>query len=441
VVAPPLAQSRETLETKVTVSGDRVQLEWSARHPWDEVLRTRPPGLLAEYRLPGGQVALDCLAGAASGVAGRGCQGVQGMRDRDPKRRLLTYVLPATLTRVPEGAACLLFRLPDQRPLPLRRADRDRTETTRFRYLEWEALARADGERGASSRRVAEARSALEAKRAELAAAERQNGERGWGSAAACAAIPAPDLGEVSENRPVAEMREHAIVARQVCVMRVRNAAEQAAGLDFGSRLAAGVVLPPSMLDSVLALLPRRTGAAAVLTDERQQQLTVFRRDYTQFAPQVERYRSDVRQAGYDQPHFGTFGSLLRLQTIGTDAGTFIARALQQGAALPPHIVLGWVGGNLEAYTRCVDDGQAQLATSATSAAELASRRPAQQEAARQALVKTCEGGVARVEALRASLSQLERQLADAERAANQPRGPAPLPDRAREVNLEACVP
>ncbi|MBK9410296.1 MAG: hypothetical protein IPN47_20065 [Gemmatimonadetes bacterium] len=439
------AQSRETLETKVTVEGDRVILEWSAKHPWDPALQTSGVSLLAEYRTARGDVALDCLSntGPAS-YASRGCNGVMGTRHRGPRERSLAFTLPASLTAGPQGAACLLFRMPDQRLLPIRRVDRDRPETARFRYPEWEAVARREGETSSLRRRVDEARAALAAKQGEITALEQRNAAKRWSSAAACEAIPAPDLdpGEAAAARPTVESGEREIVARQVCVMRARNAADELAGKPLLQRLGFNVLQPPSILDSVLALLPRAPGVApSALSADRQQQLATYRRDYAQLAPNVPTYRKQIRDAGYAEPHFGSFGDFLFLQTITTQAGAAVASRAKSGEAQSREFVLGWVGGNLEAYSRCVDDGQTQLATSANAASELAARRPALQESARRALVKACNDDVGRLEALRAQLGPLELQVGAAERALAELRPPTGLPQRAREVNHEACVP
>lgn len=436
-----MAQGRETLETKVTVRDGRVHLEWSAKHPWDATLLSSAPVLLAEYRTASGTVALDCLGSATSRYSGRGCAGLAGTRDRGPQERALTYTLPTGLSSAPRGAACLLFVMPDQRPLPLRRVDRERTETARFRYPEWEAAARLGVEREELATRVRELRAAVEARRMEIATAEQRNAERGWSSANACEAIPVPNLEAEGSSRPIAELREHAIVARQVCVMRVRNAEEQLARQPLVAKLSAGAVLPPSIIDSVLALLRRPKPAGPALSPDRQQQLNVFRRDYAQLAPNVAQYRTDVRQAGYSEPHFGTFDDFLSLQVYGRDAGRLVARAVTAGEEPRSDLLLGWVGGNLEAYSRCVDDGQAQLATATTAATELAARRPALEKSAREVLVKSCRDGVNRIDALRAQLGPLDRQLADAEQALARQRPPAALTDRAREVNQDACVP
>ncbi len=436
-----MGQGRETLETKVSVRGNQVVLEWSDKHPWDAVLLSRAPSLLAEYRLANGQVGLDCLTGGAAGVMARGCLGVQGVRDRGPRGRSLAYTLPPTLTGVPAGNACLLFRMPDQRLLPLRRVDRDRSETARFRYPEWEAAARGDGDRASVTRRLEEARRALRAKQEEIAALERELAARGGSSPAACEAIPAPSLEEESSGRPIAEADELDLVARQVCVMRVRNAGQNVARQTISDHLTSNKVLPPSVLDSVLALLPRARDGTSPLAPDRQSELATFRRDYARLAPQVQRYRDDVRKAGYTEPHFGLFTDSLQLQSISRAGGNTILAELRERKPVTPEFVLGWVGTHLEAYTRCVDDGRAQLATTRTTTLELEQRRPAQREAARQALVKSCLAGTQRLEALRGQIGPLELQVAAAERALAEFAPPPPLPSRAREVNQEACIP
>jgi hypothetical protein len=444
LVAPSLvsAQGRETLETKVTVRGDQVVLEWSDKHPWDAMLLSNAPVLLFEYRQAGGQVALDCLAGYSGSAVGRGCPGVQGARAGGPRSRSLAYTLPPALTGVPAGNACLLFRMGDQRLLPLRKVDRDKGETARFRYPEWEALVRGAGGRALAEQRVSNARRALQERRDEVAALEKEQSRRGGATRAACDAIPAPSLEEESSGRPIAEAAELDLVARQVCVMRVRNAGQNLARETLADHLRSNKVLPPSVLDSVLALLPRPRDGTPLLARDRQSELEIFRRDYARLAPQAARYRDDVLGAGYTEPHFGLFTDSLKLQSISRAGGNTILAELQQGKPVTEEFVRGWVGTHLEAYTRCVADGRAQLATTRTTTLELEQRRPALQEAARQALVKSCQTGAERLETLRAQLGPLEQALAAAERAlADIPASVRPLSTPAREVNREACVP
>jgi len=443
LVAPAVGagQGRETLETKVTVRGDHVVLEWSDKHPWDAMLLSNAPALLFEYRQANGQVGLDCVAGANRTAMGRGCAGIPGTRAAGSRARSLTYTLPPALTGVPAGNACLLFRLPDQRLLPLRRADRGNGETTRFRYPEWEALVRGEGDRTLAEQRVIAARRALQQARDELAALEKEQAGRGGATRAACEAIPAPSLEEESSGRPIAEAAELDLVARQVCVMRVRNAGQDAARQTLADHLRSTKVLPPSVLDSVLALIPRPRDGSSRLASDRQAELDTFRRDYARLAPQANRYRDDVLRAGYTEPHFGLFTDSLKLQSISRAGGNTILDEVRQGKPVTAEFVRGWVGTHLEAYTRCVADGRAQLATTRTTTLELEQRRPALQEAARQALVKSCQQGADRLEASRARIGPLEQQLAAAERAATDAPRARPLPAQAREVNMEACIP
>jgi hypothetical protein len=440
------AQSRETLETKVTVDGDRVILEWSAKHPWDATLLSNGPALLAEYRTARGEVSLDCLSNTGPvSYATRGCNGVLGTRHRGPRERSLAFALPASLTAVPQGAACLLFRMPDQRLLPIRRVERDRPETARFRYPEWEALARRDVEGAALRRRVDEARAPpWRPSGLRLLPSSSATKPRGGRRRRRATRFRPPIWIQARRPPPVPRWSrgEREIVARQVCVMRARNAADQLGNKPLTERLGYNVLQPPSVLDSVLALLPRAAGSPPPgLSADRQQQSAMYRRDYARLAPNVTTYRKQIREVGYAEPHFGSFDDLLFLQSFTAGVGARVASLLKSGEPLPREFVLGWVGGNLEAYSRCVDDGQTQLATTANAAAELASRRPALQESARRALVKACQDDVGRLEVLRAQLGPLELQVGAAERALAELRPPAGLPQRAREVNHEACVP
>ena len=43
------AQSRDTLETKLTADGATILLEWSKKHPWHQELQSRGAALIAEY--------------------------------------------------------------------------------------------------------------------------------------------------------------------------------------------------------------------------------------------------------------------------------------------------------------------------------------------------------------------------------------------------------
>jgi hypothetical protein len=52
--------------------------------------------------------------------------------------------------------------------------------------------------------------------------------------------------------------------------------------------------------------------------------------------------------------------------------------------------------GCFEAYSRCVADGQAQLATSYRNAMEFRAREPAVRERMRQSLVRDCRDGLDR---------------------------------------------
>ena len=118
-VAATTAQSRETLETAVSVAGSEVTVKWSKKHPWDAELIARGISLFAEYRTARGS-GLECLqpragttARVPGGAAASGCfAGNPVLRGED---RTIRFQLPEVLTAEPVGQVCLQFRLADQR--------------------------------------------------------------------------------------------------------------------------------------------------------------------------------------------------------------------------------------------------------------------------------------------------------------------------------------
>src|SRR5690606_22259448 len=114
---------------------DVLTLRWSERHPWDTQLMAGGAVLAAEDRTRDGAVSLDCLEGPAAATpvgrdargravapGGRACLGLPGEIVGMRQDRTLHFRLPEATTATPAGPVCLLFRLPNQRVLPLRRA-------------------------------------------------------------------------------------------------------------------------------------------------------------------------------------------------------------------------------------------------------------------------------------------------------------------------------
>jgi hypothetical protein len=448
---PCAAQSRETLETRVTARNGAVFLKWGKKHPWDAQLQASGAILVAEYRTRAGAVALDCLDSPSTepdGARGRrpamparrGCAGIPGKLEGDRDDRTLRFSLPASTTATPAGPVCLFFRLPNGRVLPIRRANKEREGTARFRYEPWEDAAKHQRDVAALEARVDGMRRAVAVMAQRIAAQESANDRDGWTSPEACQAIQAPDLGNAQRERPLAEPAEQEEIATRVCIMRVWYADSLLARLPLERKIAIGVVQPPAVLDQVFALLPG-TAADQPSVPERQRQAEQYRGDWKRWAASVRHYRDGIVRDSFQLPHFGDFRDYLGLQSITTQAGERIAAQLARNERADPTDLAGWVGGSLEAYTRCVSDGKAQLATSYRNARELETRSPAVREGIRQTMIRACQSGLAKLAELRTEHARLVAELQQAEAALSAAQRPPSLPDRQVELNTAVCEP
>lgn len=435
---------RETVETRVVANGDQVLLRWSERHPWDSELLARGAMLVAEYGVRGGGVALDCLSGEAMPVgAGRrgtpaaGCVGLAGEPVGPREDRTLRFRLPEATQGRPVGPVCLHIRLPSRRVLPVRRAEPNGTGTARFRHPAWEDAATAAAERRVLEARVEQLRRNVDVKRRDVEAQEAINAREGWTSGPACEAIEPPTLEAGPSERPLAPPGEREEIAREVCTMRVWYADSLATGASVPNRLRRGVVEPPTVVDGLLSLLP--TGWQEDVVAGHRVRAAAFRRDWERLAPGIRRYRDGIHEGGWRQPHFGGFGDALRLQSITIQAARRVAEAFAGQEPAGAEDVSAVAGGMLEAYDRCVADGQAQLATSYRNAVELREREPQVREGLRRGLVDRCHAGLGDLEALRAEQAALEDDLRQAEAELAGVGVPRPLPSVPRDLNGATC--
>ena len=438
------AQSRETLETRIIGQGDALVLSWSDKHPWDAELLAGAPALLAEYRSGGHPAALDCFAGAPArggrAYGGYGCSGIHGTADRGPRERSLRFELPDALTATPDGPVCLVFRMPNGRVLPLRRATQQRDETARFEYAGWEQVVRRNTALIALRTRMDSINRAIPTQEQAIRSLEESNARNGWTSADVCERIVAPSLRSDSHDRPIAEPPQFEQIARRVCIMRVANADRRLSD-SLIKRLRYGAAMSPPMLDRIIALLapPERS---RVFDATRRAQYAEYNRDWREWAPRVEEYLTQLHADNYTLPHFGTTDDVLAIQMIAADSiGSDITHWIEQRKPLPLADVAGYLGTSLEAYTRCVADGQAQLATTYRSARDLSQRNPALEASARQTLVGACKRDVSNIEAMRASLQSLQLHRAEVAQAIETFTASAPRSSDAAELNNAACAP
>jgi hypothetical protein len=398
-------QNRDTVETKVTAERNVIVLEWSDKHPWHAQLLARGVSLVAEYRTRSRGIVSEVLGSGAS-------------RRRD--ERSARFQLPDAPTSVPLGAICLYIQLPTRQLLPIRRASSQRGDTARFRYEAWE--------REASKRAVASALRAgvsltgqkIAANEQDIATQERIVARTQRTTLAACETVPLPPE---SVERPydVVEPSLHDDMSRQVCVLRAAN------GERFDDY---ALVRTPGLLERLLQLLPpeQLTGASIAT---RLQQLAEFRRDWNRWEPQLAAYRS-----AFPQPHFGGRADTLDLQTTTFEA----AGELRAGRNPDSADIAGYVGGALEAYGRCVEDGRKQLRTKYDSWQALSSSAPMRAQLARQQLVAACQRDVTTLDRLKAANLALRKQLENDEAALTQATASVALPSKAQALNTASCT-
>jgi hypothetical protein len=422
------AQSRETLETKVTVSDTEITFKWSKKHPWDAVLVANGVALFGEYRASKG-AGLECLQANAPGTTpplGRApavgvCYaGNAVLRKED---RTIVFRLPATLTAEPLGPVCLQLRLPDGRLLPVRQASKTGEDTARFHVEEWSRqvtdrskAARLDGRR-------AELQAGIATQAREITEQESSNQSKGWTSVAACSTQTGGTVEIARSGRPIAPPNEQDAVARQVCVARVLTGVEYV-----------NAVKPPGPMVARLDAVDE--GLRAKWLQLRGDQLLQFLQDWNKYAPTIAAYKGKHATL----PHFGTYNDRIPIQSLAQLSLALIEQAEKSKTAPDPQNVFGYAGATAEAYNRCVTDGKEQLALNYTQSIELSAAVEALPDRLRQQAVQACQAGVARLTTMRGRLAGFEKELTTVD---SEIRGlsSTSVKIRPRELNAVSCAP
>ena len=421
------AQDRETLETEVTVAGSEVTFKWSRKHPWDAELIARGVSLFAEYRTARGG-GLECLQPRAGTLDARGGRGVGAgtcfagnpvLRGED---RTIHFQLPDALTAEPLGPVCLQFRLPDQRILPIRRANKLGEDTARFQVEEWARNATVRARQEALESRRAGLRAAIGTQSTEVAEQVQANDARGWTSAAACSTQQAGTVDLASSGRPIAEPRDHDSTARQVCMLNVDREGKYVSSVKSPEHL-------PSLVDHVDADMRERWLAI------RGAQVKQFLDDWVRYGATADDYLRRHRV-----PHFGKYDDPLVIPSLAGRAGMRVFAALRSKAAPDKDDVLGVWGATAEAYDRCIRDGTRQLDLNYREAQALAATVQTLPERLREQAVQACQAGVDRLTSMRTRLAGFEQELATVEAEMAQ-LAPVPLSKRSRELNAVGCTP
>lgn len=435
-----MAQDRDTLETKVTAEGSLVLLEWSKKHPWSLEMASRGAALVAEY-VTGGRGLVSEVLRTAPGRA-------------NPKDdRALRFRLPEKIASPPQGPVCLFIQLPNRKVLPVRKANNRGDDTSRFRFEAWETVAAQRAAVESLKVRIAAAEAALAVKQKDVETQQSIIAKGGWKGADACAAITGPVSSEVRRPYDAVDPREQDAIARKVCIHRVwfgeqfldrkRSAGEkgdQKSAQTYVSA-AASVVRSPAVLDAIVSMLKEKVTEPDESLRARFAQAAAYTADWQRWEPAM---------SAYSRPHFGESFDTLDLQSTAQDAAKRLLHPqLAKEVQLPPEKDLapprptdaaGYLGGSLEAYFRCVQDGKKQLATKYESWTALRAKTPELQAMAQADMMRACQREFGVLDRLTREVKALEEKLGrDRQALAAAEKASAPGSGKSQVLNGAAC--
>jgi hypothetical protein len=435
-VSRSAAQSRDTLDTKVTANGNLILLDWDKKHLWDAELLARGASLVAEYRTKTHGTVAELLSNATS----------TGHEDRT-----LRFRLPETMKGQPLGPVCLYIKLTSQKILPIRRSDGKGNDTARFRDESWEIPTVKRTEEAIRRAEAESAKVALDAKDRDIAAQTDILARKNWGSMESCQAIPTPQLHSTERPFDVLDPAQQEDAARRVCISRVvwdrdyivetRKKAKteedaDAKEIHYAARL---VNFSPEYYG--LLLKKWQDGAAGTDSNlkSREAEFNQFKRDWQ---------RWQEKASGYAKPVFGAYQDELDLQTESFAANERVMLMLlnlEKKKPGPPNVsveeIAGYVGGSMEAYSRCVVDGQKQLHAKYQSWQELQAKAPELNRAAHDQLVAACQRDVTTLSRLKDERKKLADLLVADQQALSDPAAVSSPAGGPRVLNAVTCQP
>ena len=423
-VGAVLAQKRQTLETLVTATRNEITLRWSKKHVWDAELVRGGVSLYAEYKAANG-VGLDCLqrgkgtppnrSRGANTSQPRGCSTT--IRPSAGEERIIRFELPDELLAAPLSQVCLQLRTQNGKLLPIRQPGKEGNDATNFQYAEWSTLAAAHLERSKQEVLIGEIERAVKKQAEALASQEKSNQSKGWVSLGSCENVPRTSASIIASGRPIAAPEEQDGVARRLCVLRFLNRKE-----------------PESLRDlfnlETWTQLGVNAGDRKKWETYRGNEHATFLRDYRKYAPGIQY-----------QPYFGAPDDKLPLQSLTVQVRQRLEEARKSGSKLSSKDMLGYVGGILEAYHRCVSDGKRQLELNYEKAQTLKKgidKLPDLIEKVREETIQECKMEVTKLNSMQNRLAELEAQLRSAREVLSAPLPPAPNAVN-RELNFAYC--
>jgi hypothetical protein len=268
--------------------------------------------------------------------------------------------------------------------------------------VDWSRNVTARAQKANAEANVARIASALSTQTAAVQEQERSNVSKGWKSSEACNALTGASVNITRSDRPVAPPADQDTVARMMCVIR----------LDNGKQRDRAAKSPPQVAPFLDLVSPELADRWRTV---RGPQLKPYVDDWTRLSPQIQDFKRR-----FPLPHFGDYSESLALQSLTVYSLVRVLDAQKEKKAPDSDDVLGYVGGSVEAYDRCVRDGKRQLALNFTEAQGLDTAVKSLPERLRAQAIQECQDGVNRLDAMRARLAGYQESLATAQRDLNQ---------------------
>ncbi len=398
---------RDSLGTRLTATPEAIVLDWDPKHVWNADI-AQGANLMAEYNTRSQGVVVQSLSpGRLSGAA----------------TRSMRFLLPEKLIVPPVGSVCLFVRLTNNKVLPVRKPDGNHNDTARFRDASWEAVITAQTQRSQSDRFQQELQEAVNNGQAVIDGKRQALLKTGWTEANACKNVSAPSFASATKPVDVLPPEQHAAAARRACITRVlqaENNTSQALSraskdnqVEVLLRHMARSVQPPAISAYFLSILELHKVDVAA----RRKQLANFQKDWDTYSKHPDPSSRLVLGDEADEIDLQEITTKRALQGDMLPVWTaYLLKkplsSLDKSLDLEP--VAGFAGGQLEAYSRCVDDSQKQLRSKLDQWNKSLADAPRLNEMARSELVASCEKDAAALNTLidTAKLAQLRLEQA-----------------------------
>ena len=403
------AQSKETLGTRLEGGGNTLTFAWDPKHPWAAQMNGSGVQLFAEYQ---------------TYQQGRVIEKLDTAKPTGTNLHEVALQLPGTLQGVPQGNVCLFLQVPGGKRIPLRRPSASVPDTDHFALPAWSAVVSGNTQTRSHQSRVQVLQAAISSSQAGISALETELADKGWQGEASCAdaKLPAGAFSPTQRPRDVLPAEQHESEAELVCMRRVLHmrslALEQMqAGNSYGPRNIARMLPEPATDALLLQYLHAQKGVDTEDLRRREAEFARYKAVWQRWASTA----SD-QNARHVTPSYGRIDDNLLVQDVSGLVGWEIldyshpdAPTLKLTRHPATRDVAGYLGGGLETFSRCVVDGQKELAAKLRAWQEQVERAPKLESMAKGQLRTQCLSNFADLAKKRQELSALKQQLATEE--------------------------